>query len=124
MARFGARSTPWVMVRLRIFSFGINGWGSLLKRPFLKSFTRYSLAQVFTLVKKGATCYQPPFRGCREKCRRHEMFIDEKRRGLKCSSELSEMLSISLNSEEKKTGVRANYKHFSRYAAVYLTDCY
>src|SRR5439155_25009034 len=24
MARFGARSTPWVIVRLRILSFGIN----------------------------------------------------------------------------------------------------
>src|SRR6266478_4655424 len=37
MARFGARSTPWVMVRLRILSFGINECGSLLKRFFLES---------------------------------------------------------------------------------------
>ncbi len=41
------------------------------------------------------------------------MFIDEKRSGISRSSELSEMLGISLNSEENKIGVRASYKHFA-----------
>ena len=40
------------------------------------------------------------------------MFIDEKRSYF-TSSELSEMLSISLNSEENKIGVRPSYKHFA-----------
>src|SRR5207302_1398910 len=50
---------------------------------------------------------------CRKKCRRHEMFIDEKCSWFSRSSELSEMLGISLNSEESKMGVRASYKHFA-----------
>jgi len=41
------------------------------------------------------------------------MFIDEKRSWISHSSELSEMPSISLNSEENKMGVRASYKHFA-----------
>ena len=41
------------------------------------------------------------------------MFIDEKRSWTSRSSELSEMPSISLNSEENKMGVRASYKHFA-----------
>src|SRR5438132_8866078 len=41
------------------------------------------------------------------------MFIDEKRSWISRSSELSEMPSISLNSEENKIGVRASYKHFA-----------
>ena len=44
---------------------------------------------------------------------RHELFIDEKRSWFSRSSELSEMLGISLNSEENKMGVRASYKHFA-----------
>ena len=44
---------------------------------------------------------------------RHEMFIDEKRSWFSRSSELSEMLGISLNSEENKMGVRASYKHYA-----------
>ena len=50
---------------------------------------------------------------CRKKCRRHEMFIDEKCSWFSRSSELSEMLGISLNSEENKMGVRASYKHYA-----------
>src|SRR5437764_12412890 len=56
---------------------------------------------------------------CRKKCRRHEMFIDEKRSWFSRSSELSEMLGISLNSEENKMGMRASYKH---YAATRLAQ--
>src|SRR2546429_8380556 len=50
---------------------------------------------------------------CRKKCRRHEMFIDEKCSWFSRSSELSEMPSISLNSEENKMGVRASYEHYA-----------
>ena len=50
---------------------------------------------------------------CGKKCRRHEMFIDEKRSWISRSPELSEMLGISLNSGENKMGVRASYKHFA-----------
>src|SRR2546428_13057294 len=56
---------------------------------------------------------EPPKGGCWKKCRRHKMFIDEKRSWISRSSELSEMSSISLNSEENKMGVRASYKHFA-----------
>ena len=48
-----------------------------------------------------------------EKCRRHEMFIDEKCIWISRPSELSEMLSIPLNSEENEMFVRASYKHFA-----------
>ncbi len=41
------------------------------------------------------------------------MFIDEKCSWFSRSSELSEMLGISLNSEENKMGVRASYKHYA-----------
>src|SRR5205085_3503539 len=54
-----------------------------------------------------------PLRSLSEKCRRHEMFIDEKCSWFSRSSELSEMLGISLNSEENKMGVRASYKHYA-----------
>src|SRR5439155_10926288 len=50
---------------------------------------------------------------CRKKCRRHEMFIDEKCSWFSRSSELSEKLGISLNSQENKMGVRASYKHYA-----------
>ena len=41
------------------------------------------------------------------------MFIDEKRSLISRFSELSEMHSISLNSEEKKIGSGSRYKHFA-----------